>query len=513
MRYSVLIKNATVVDGTGRPPYQADIGILGTIVKTIRPVGQLVEGDAVIDATNLYVAPGFIDITNHSDTYGTLFSVPSQDSLISQGITTIVVGNCGYSLAPLYQKSALEDLSRWTTLEQPNADWSSVGEFYQTLHAIGMGINVATLVGHDTLRKNAHTREEMALLLDRALSEGAWGLSSNISLSVRAEEVHEELKTLLPIVKKYNGVFKVHLGDEGQNMLPAIASILALTRETGVRTIISHLKAIGRKSWREFRKALAMIRHAEEEGIPITFDIFPYMRTGSMLLSLLPAWAKDGDNAAILLRLNNPETYEYILQELRGMTLHGERIMIASVFKDKTLVGKTLFEIALNMGISQEEALLLILKTNNLGVTIFGKTLHPQNIIDALKEPSSMVATDGAGYDLSHERSHDLVHPRSFGAFARLISKIGPLAGLSIEATIHKITQLPAQAIGLTRGVLAEGTPADVVIFHPEEFSDRATYTQPYQFSHGMRYVMVNGEVVLDNGTLQKRSSGFILKK
>ncbi len=513
MRYSVLIKNATVVDGTGRAPYQADIGVLGTIVKAIRPVGQLTEGDLVIDATNLYVTPGFIDITNHSDTYGTLFSLPSQDSLISQGVTTILIGNCGYSLAPMYQKSALEDLSRWTTGEESNVDWNSVSEFYEALYAMGMGVNVATLVGHETLRKNAHTQEEMALLLDRAFQEGAWGMSSNISLSGRVEEVREELKSLLPIVKKYNGVFKVHLGDEGQNMLPAVAGILAIAREIGVRTIFSHLKAIGRKSWRDFHKALEMIRRAQEEGVPITFDVFPYARTGSMLLSLLPAWAKDGDNATILARLNNPETYQYILKELQTITLHGERILIASVFKDKTLVGKTLYEISLNMGISQEEALLLILKTNNLGVTIFGKTLYPKNIIDALKEKNSIVASDGAGYGVSYEAAQGLVHPRSFGAFARFISKIGPLANLSIESIIHKITELPAQAIGIPRGVLAEGTVADIAIFHPEEFSDRATYATPYAFSVGMKYVLVNGEVSLENGILNRRGVGFILKK
>lgn len=513
MRYTVLIKNGTVVDGTGRPPYQADIGILGSTIKAIRPVGQLEEGDTILDASNLYVSPGFIDITSHSDTYGTLFSVPSQDSLITQGVTTILVGNCGYSLAPIYKKGALDDLARWTTSEQLNADWSSVAEYYEALKKIGVSINVATLVGHETLKQNGSTIEEMVLLLERAFDEGVWGLSSNISLLTRAEETQAELKAFLPIIKKHNGVFKVHLGDEGKDMLPAIASVLALARETGARTVISHLKAIGRTSWREFKKGLRMIRNAQEQGVDVSFDVFPYLRTGSMLLSLLPPWAKDGDNATILARLNNPETYQYILQELKNITLHGERILIASAFKEKTLVGKTLDEIALNMGTSQEEALLSILKMNNLGVTIFGKTLHPKNIIDALKEPKSIVATDGAGYDLSFERSHDLVHPRSFGTYARLIAKIGPMAGLSIEQTIHKITQLPAQAIGISRGTVEEGVTADIAIFHPEEFKDQATYASPYQFSNGMRYVIVGGEVVLENDILRKQNTGFIMKK
>src|SRR3989338_9387635 len=174
MIYTILIKNGLVFDGTGKPPYQADVGILG---KRIYDIGELGDkGDVVIDATNQYVAPGFIDLTSHSDTYGTLFAVPLQQSLLMQGVTTIVIGNCGYSLAPLASSAPLEDLGRWTTVSPFNIDWGSVEEFHQALKRLGVGVNVATLVGQETLKKNAATLEEQIMLLTRSLERGAWGL-------------------------------------------------------------------------------------------------------------------------------------------------------------------------------------------------------------------------------------------------------------------------------------------------------------------------------------------------
>src|SRR3989344_5178293 len=161
MVYTILIKNGTIIDGLGKIPYQGDVGILGGYIKDIGEVGALGnQADFIIDATNFCVSPGFIDLTNHSDTYGTLFAVPSQDSLLRQGVTSILVGNCGYSLAPLIKKGALDDLGRWTNMSEINIDWSSVSEYYKSLEKAHIGLNIATLVGQETLRKNAPSTEE-----------------------------------------------------------------------------------------------------------------------------------------------------------------------------------------------------------------------------------------------------------------------------------------------------------------------------------------------------------------
>lgn len=515
MVYNILIKNGTVIDGAGGKPYQADVGILGQYIKDIGPVGTLGDkADTIIDASNLYVTPGFIDVTAHSDIYGTLFTVPFQDSLLMQGVTTILVGNCGYSMTPLIKKEALEDLSRWTSTVPLNADWNTTTQFYNALRRIGMGINVATLIGQETLRKNTEPLEERALLLERALEEGAWGMSSNFSFVNFTPAIKEETAHFLALLKKFDALWKIHISDEGQNLLPAVAAVISLVRESGVRSVISHFKAIGRTAWNEFDRALAMINRAQKEHLPISFDIFPYLRTGSLLLSLLPAWAREGDTATILERLNNSKTYQDILRDLEQITLHPDRIMIASAQHEKSHIGKTLADIAINMETSPEVAMLEILKINRAGVTIFGKTIHSKNLIRAVREPSALIASDGAGYDLSFVPFKDLVHPRSFGTFARFFRHIAPLAHLSIEATIQKMTLNPARALGiLNRGCLAPQHIADIVLFNPEHFQDRATYKTPYRYTEGVHTVLVNGEIVMENGVISRQSYGTVLKK
>ena len=483
MIYTILIKNGLVFDGTGKPPYQADVGILG---KRIYDIGELGDkGDVVIDATNQYVAPGFIDLTSHSDTYGTLFAVPLQESLLMQGVTTIVIGNCGYSLAPLASSAPLEDLGRWTTVSPFNIDWGSVEEFHQALKRLGVGVNVATLVGQETLKKSATTLEEQLLLLTQSLEKGAWGLSSNFSFTNLSSETKEATQELLKIIAQYKGLYKVHLGDEGQNLLPKLAEVLSLVRVTGVRTTISHFKAVGRKAWRDFKKALLMIERARQEGLDITFDIFPYLRTGSMLLSFLPSWAREGDNTAIMERLKSPETSQFILKDIERMTLHPDRILIASAKLQKIHAGKTLSRIAQDLSLSPEAAMLEILKTNDLAVTIFGKTLHGKNII--------------AG--LSFLKSHDLAHPRSFGTFARFLGVIAPRMNMKPETAIYKITGAPAKALGFRdRGTIIENAIADVVVLNHKIFHDCATYRMPYQYAEGITFTILGGEIAVQNG-------------
>lgn len=510
MIYTILIKNGLVVDGTGKPPYQADVGILG---KRIRDIGQLGDkGDIVIDATNQYVTPGFIDLTSHSDTYGTLFAAPLQESLLMQGVTTIVIGNCGYSLAPLVSGAPLDNLGRWTTVAPLNINWSSVAEFYGALKQLGAGVNVATLVGHETLKQNTTTLDEQCLLLARSLEEGAWGLSSNFSFTSFSQKTKEETQALLQLVAQYKGLYKVHLGDEGQNLLPELAEVLSLARASGARTTISHFKAIGRTAWRDFKKALLMIERARNEGLDITCDIFPYLRTGSMLLSFLPPWAREGDNAAIMERLTNSQTFQFMIKDLERMTLHPDRIFIASAQQQKIHVGKTLDRIAQDLGYSPEVAMLELLKANNLAVTVFGKTLHSKNLLDGLSQPEAMIASDGAGYDLSFFALHNLVHPRSFGAFARFFGVIAPRVNMSPEAAIYKMTGAPAKALGLRdRGVLVENAIADAVVFSPETLRDRATYRTPYQYAEGIVATIVGGEIAVQNGVVEQTRFGTSL--
>ncbi len=513
MAYSVLIKNGTVFDGSGQAPYRADIGISDDRIKDI---GNLADekADTVIDATDLYVTPGFVDLTNHSDTYGTLFSTPLQESMLLQGVTTILLGNCGESLAPIVNQTSLEALERWTHTPF-NADWNSVGEYFNTLARVGKGINVASLVGQETLRRNARTTEEMVYLLTQAMKEGAIGLSSNFSLVLFDEALDKETVALLSVVRKHNGLHKIHLRDEGKNFLPAVVSVLNFARRSGVRTVISHFKAVGRSAWKDCAHAIGMVeRAAAEEGVDVSFDVFPYLRTGSMLVSLLPEWARVGDAATIRARLGDPELRDRIVADLQKATLHPDRILFASALEDKSIVGKTLEHVAIQLEKSPEETMLEVLKLNNLNVTIFGKTIESRNLLENVRSPASFISSDGAGYNIAFKESKDLAHPRSFGAFARFFHRIAPTAEIPPEKAIEKMSSIPAQKMGLkNRGRIQQKFIADIAIFHPEEFQDRATYQNPYQYAQGMRFALLSGKIAVQNGELTGQAAGKIITK
>ncbi|OGF61743.1 hypothetical protein A2926_02765 [Candidatus Giovannonibacteria bacterium RIFCSPLOWO2_01_FULL_44_40] len=513
MALSILIKNGTVIDGSGKEPVKADVGISANrIVK----IGDLSKETAnqVIDAANLYITPGFIDLTNHSDVYGSLFTVPSQESMLRQGVTTVLLGNCGESLALVANKESLTDLERWTTGFSIPINWNSVEEYYKNIENLGVGLNVATLVGQETLKRNAGTPEERIFLLEKAMDEGAWGLSSNFSFAEWGPNFEGETLNLLKIVAKHGGLYKIHLRDEGKNFLPAVAFAISLARTSGARTCISHFKAIGRGAWADFNKALRMLQQARKEGINISFDFSPYLRTGSMLVSLLPAWARQDGNEEILKKLYDPDTSLKIINDLKAATLHADKIFIASAFRDKTAVGKTLADLVKHTGLPAENLILELLKINNLNVSIFGKTISSQNLLSAAKDEAGLVSSDGAGYDVAFQRFGDLVHPRSFGAYPRFFNFISQKAGVSAGEAVAKMTSRPAAVLGLKdRGVLKTDYIADIAVFHPKEFKDQSVYKNPYNYSAGLHFLIIAGHAAISNGVLEPKKYGAALRK
>ena len=511
MAYSVIIKNGTIIDGTGSAPFAGDIGIKKDVISKIGDLSQE-TADFVFDAAGLTVSPGFIDITNHSDVYGTIFYASLQESLLTQGISTILLGNCGESLAPLAKIESLSGLERWTNLPI-NADWNSVEEYFKSLEKNGIGVNCATLVGQETLLRNSDDPKGRLFLLEKSLEEGALGLSSNFSFHYLTEILKEETKIFLKKIKKANGIYKIHLRDEGKDFLPAVAFAVELARQSGVLTVISHFKAVGKDAWADFLKAINIIEIARKDGVNVSFDVFPYLRTGSHLIALLPLWAKAGDMKDIVRKLSDLKSLEHILDYLRSITLHSDRILIASAFKDKNIVGKSLKAISEDYGKSPEETIIEILKANNLNVTIFGRSIFQENLITAIKKEYSCVSSDGAGYNLSFEKTHDFVHPRSFGAFPRFISKIARSANLTLEEAVKKVTSIPAAMLGLeNRGILKKNFIADINVFDSNNFKDASTYLNPYKYSSGVRCLLISGDpAFLDGQFLGK--FGRIIKK
>lgn len=521
--YSIIIKNGTILDGTGGPLKRADIGISDDKIKTI---GDL-KGDAasvVIDASNKYVSPGFIDITTHSDTHWTLFTQPTQESFIRQGITTIIGGHAGSSLAPLIKGENIEAIQKWVDISKINVNWQSVDEFLLELERHPIAVNFGTFVGFGNIRRGIIAEEarsakseevkQMQYLAEKSLDEGAFGISTNLGAAHQNSASNEEIIQIFKTARDRRNVAVHHLEDEGKNILPALARLISFTRNSGVHSHINHFKAIGRSVWPSFPLGLEMIERAHKEGgVQLTCDFFPYTRTNSNLYTLLPKWAIESGKKRILSLISGKER-KYLLESLKDLTLHYEKIIIASTLHDLDIVGKNILELSQKSGISPEETILNLLEINKLQVSIFNEAILEENIEILAAKNYSMVASDGTGYSGDYHSKTDLPHPRSFGTFCRILSRFVKEKGiLNWENAVYKMTGFPAKTLGISsRGILAKNAYADVVIFDPETVEDKADYINPYQLPRGVEYVLINGGIVLKENSLTGLNPGRVLR-
>ena len=521
MAYDVLIKNGAIFDGEGSKTLTADLGIKGEMIAEI---GKISGGEKVIDAQGKFVTPGFIDLTNHSDTHLGIFKYPALDSLVMQGITTIIGGNCGSSLAPLASPKAIDSIRKWADPSQININWATMVEYLTEVGNMRLGVNYGTLIGYGTLRRGVigdesrplglEEREKVKYLLQQGMKEGAFGLSLGLAYGHERVSATEEIIEIGRALIETWGVIKIHLRSEGKELIASVSEAVRIGRETSIPIEISHLKAIGKKSWPTMKNALEIINNAVSSGVNVNFDVSPYHTTGSLLYLLIPSWARGGGFSDLFQRLNDPWQKEKIIAELKENTLHYDKILVVAA-KITSITGKTLAEIAENLSMPPEEALVETVKANEGRVTIIGKTVSPANTRLALKDPNSFVASDGAGYGQNEERSGNLVHPRSFGTFPHFWHKFVMEQGLlSTEEAVKKMTYGPAQKIGIPkRGSLKKGNFADIVIFDPAFFRDRANYHNPYRYPAGIEYVIINGKLAVENGKYLGGRFGRVLRK
>lgn len=509
MTFDILIKNGTILDGVSNEGYLADIGISGQEIKAI---GNLTTARAkrIILGDDKYIAPGFIDIQNHSDSYLTLLEIPLAQSLVSQGITTIAVGHCGTSLAPLAQPEALKSVQKWHSLSGANLNWLNFAEYLQSLQNYPLGVNVLSLVGHSTLRRGLlgdevreATPEEieiMSKLLTESLDQGGAGLSLGL---IYAHEVDASKKELLEITKltaKRSKLLSVHLRSESSHLLEALNEVLELAESAGTRLKISHFKIQGRQNWAYFEEALSVVDRAYQRGVKVFFDVYPYTTSWTVLYTYLPKWSYEGGRKAILQNLKDNANRSRILSHLRSQDLDLGNIFIATSETNPALIGKTLRQIAANQEVSNEEALVNVLIATQAQVVVFDHNLSEGLVESLLKHPLSVIATDGAGYDLNFSLAHGLVHPRCFGTMPKFLAMVRDKKLMPWPQAIKKITSRPAEALGLKqRGQLAAGSYADIVIFDPRDTGSRASYENPYQEASGIEYVLVNGKVAYDH--------------
>lgn len=522
--FDIIIKNGTILDGTGQPMYRGDLGIReGKIVD----IGDLHNEhcETEIDATGKYVAPGFIDVNDHSDTYWRIFLDPSLESLLHQGVTTIIGGNCGTSLAPLANHDVMKSIQKWTDMKKVSFNWLSMDEFLSEVEKKKLSLNFASLVGHGTLRRglvgdevrdiSPDEMKQMKKMLTQAMKDGALGFSTGLVYTHAKLASSREIAELAEIVKKYGGVYATHIRGESHDLIRAVEEAIRIAQTTGVRLQISHLKAMSKKNWPLMEEALNLIETARSSGIDVHFDVYPYTSTGSVLYILLPDWATEGGRAMMLTRLKDADTRKKIIKEMKENDYDYSKITISISALDKTLNHKHISDIAEIQGKSIEDAIIDVLIASDGQVVTMMEVLSQKNVDKGVINPFSIISSNGSGYNIEHVSTGEMVHPRNFGSFPRVLADYVRSRGVvGWEEAVRKMSGLPAEKFKIEkRGILTKGNFADVVVFNPKEVKDLATVENPYQYSQGINCVVVNGQIALNNGNISDLRSGQVLRR
>lgn len=518
--YSLLIKNGTLIDGTGKPGEILDVAVEGDkIVNIDKNIPSYAH--SVIDAGGKILAPGFIDLQNHSDSYWQIFDNPQFDSLITQGYTTILVGNCGASLAPLLSQESLLAMQKWHNLEGVNINWQTFEEFISELSNRRFACNIGSLIGYATLRRGVvgdqvrsldkQEFKAIAKILESSLEAGAFGLSNGLSYAHEIIISELELLELAKIVKKYGALFSIHLRSEGSQVLESLDEALDIARNTEVNLKLSHLKIRGSQNFSKFEPVISDLETAYHKGVNVHFDVYPYDTIWQVLYSYLPKWAIEGGRKIMLRHFDDPAQKNKILLYLNSLDIKFQNLIVASTANRLSAMGKTIGQIAKNLAVSSEQAVLDLIQNGGSEVLVFEKNLDEEQVREFLFHPLSFLGTDGAGFP--GIGGNKLVHPRCFGTSAKFL-KIAREAKISLESAVKKLSSIPAKKAGLKRrGEIKIGNYADLVIFDAEGIADKATYQSPYQFSEGFEYVFINGRAVIGEGKITKELPGRVLRR
>lgn len=522
--YDVLIKNGTIIDGSGKPMFRADIGIKEDRVAFIGDLSRE-AAPKVIDATGLYVTPGFIDVSNHSDVYWQLLSNPELESMFRQGVTTIIGGNTGSSLAPLVTHDTIRSIQKWTDVEKISFNWLSMKEFLLELEKRRMTVNFATLVGHGTLRRgvlhdvNRPVKPEdidaMKHLLKQAMNEGAIGFSTGLRYTHAKNATASEIMDLTELTADFGGVYSTYLRNDSDRLIESIEEAIHTAQETKIGLHISHLKVSGKKHWHLFDGALNSIEAAASGGLPISFDVYPYTTTGSVLYTFLPDWVTEGGRKAMLRQLRDVRVRNKVVEEMRKSGIDYATLMVLSSSLSKMMTRRYIIDIAAMQKKSLEETIIDVLLASDGRAIVSLEAISDHNMRHGIQHPFSIISSNGSGYSIDHKETGEQVHPRNFGAFPRVLGRyVREEKLLSWEEAIHKMTGKPAQIFHIEkRGRLEVGYFADIVVFDPERIIDVATTESPYQYPLGINDVIINGEAVLLSGRASGMRSGRVLRR
>ncbi|MGI5838948.1 MAG: N-acyl-D-amino-acid deacylase family protein [bacterium] len=523
--FDLILKNGVIVDGTGNPWYRGDVAVRD---RKIAAVGRLAAKAArIIDVDGRVVAPGFIDIHTHSDL--PVLANPRAESKIRQGVTTEVVGNCGNSAAPLAGDAVAEFAERADALGF-KLTWRTVGEYLDTVAARGTAVNIAPLIGHSTVRKSvvgygdrdATAREIQAMreMVAAAMADGAFGMSSGLIYPPGCFTKTAELIALGETVRAGGGYYASHIRNEGAGVADAAREHIEIGERSGVALEWSHIKAAGGVMRGKAAELLQLMDGARERGIDITADIYPYEATSTGLSMFLPKWAHAGGRAELVRRLRDPEISRRMYDELTARARERgtwEKILISSVEsnKNKDLAGMTVGQIADRQGKEPVAVIIDLLAEEEGSVQMVSFAMWEEDIQCLLRHPAVMIGSDGATLAPYGILDNGKPHPRNYGTFPRVLRKyVREEKTLRLEDAVRKMTLLPARRLGIgDRGLLAPGMWADITVFDPATVYDVGTYIDPKRYPAGIDYVLVNGQVAVEQGEHTGAMAGRALRR
>jgi N-acyl-D-amino-acid deacylase len=511
----ILIKNGLVMDGTGKPAFKADVGIAeGRITVVAEGVEQ--GAKRTIQALGLHLAPGFIDPHTHSDL--TLLANPRAESKIRQGVTTEVIGNCGFSPAPLLG-AAVEETQAEAKGVGVNITWASMAEYLEHLRNAGTAVNVVPLVGHSTVRGSVlgyddvrptlEQQAEMERAVAEAMEQGARGLSTGLFYAPGFYAHTNEVIGLARVAAHCGGFLASHIRSESDRLLEAVAEAIEISERAEIRVEIAHLKLEGHRNWEGADRLLASLEDARARGVRVGCDQYPYAASSTWLVAILPYWAQTGGTKATAERLDDPEARTRIRKDWeenraewanRSGVREWSDVLVADCAHRPDVLGKSVAEIADAEGKDPLETVFdLIVISEGQAAGVFFDQLE-DNVRTLMRYPLVVVGSDGNALAPHAVLGQRQPHPRSYGTFPRVLGRyVREEKVLSLEEAVKKMTSVTAERFGLTdRGVIREGAWADLVLFDPQTVADRATFIDPHQYPVGIPWVIVNGLVVIE---------------
>ena len=499
--YDVIILNGVVYDGSLDEPALVDIGIYQDEIVAIGSLSNK-KAKRIIDATGLFVAPGFIDLHAHLDP---IFTHSDCESHLRQGVTTSLGGPDGGGPVPF-------------------------GIYLDSLDRKGVGMNVGFLAGHNSIRKKVMNMEnrdptptelnQMKLLVSDAMDKGAFGISTGLKYLPGSFSKVDEIIELSKKASEKGGIYTSHLRDEGLEVLKAVKEAILISEKASIPVILTHHKVIGKPMWGKSNQTLELVDKAREKGLDIRLDQYPYNASYTGISVLIPAWARAGGDNAFNERLKDRKLRDSIKKGIIFNILNDrggddlDRVQFAKVKWMPDLEGKTLKFWCKTKGLSpslENGAELVIEAQVNGGASCIFHAMDENDVINIMRHPQTMIASDGRLVKLGDGHPH----PRWYGTFPRVLGRyVREKKVLSMEEAIHKMTFLPAKAMGLKdRGLIKIGNKADITLFNPNTIIDNATFINPHQFSDGIEYVFVNGKLAVDQTKFKPIKSGLVLRK